>query len=227
MDQINQAFQRIQLVLGVSGGIISHRQIRDIALLNHLDEHQLSILNTMLAEHGIRPMEEDEFDQLMDAQRPAPKAPVKEEPTAEERAMRLEQVLLTCRKVLEEHPTLAVQYQEELPLLKKAIAEKAEDSRLRKSDRLITRAILSISQYRVRDIRQKGWVCGTHSNRVAERFRDILNTLLTAEEQSKLIAYCANPDQEQNDHFEEILLFLLHRVPKIIVHSHVSEYLNT
>lgn len=222
MNQIEQVFERIKVVLGVSGGVISIQQVQDIAGLNHLDAAQYAALTTMLSENGIHPIPDQALPQTAPVPETPPVPPQRKEPTPEERAVRFDQTLLSCLKDMAEVPARAEQYREEMPLLKQAIAQADETSKLRKPDRIISRAVMSISRHRVRDIRHKGWVCGTHSNHVRDLLRRRLHAMFSPEELTELIQYCAKANPEKNPHFDEALLVLLHLTPRTIVHPHLS-----
>ena len=105
---------------------------------------------------------------------------------------------------------------EELPLLQTALAEQRMKSKM-PSDRIVTRAVMDISSYRVRDIRDKGWVCGTYMMKLRQNFETFLACLFTEEELKELIQCCIEK-KELTSHQEEILLILLHNTPKTLVH---------
>ncbi len=118
--------------------------------------------------------------------------------------------------ILEKNPNLMEQYQEEAELLKEALAEHRAKSE-RTSDWIVTRAVMEISRYRVRDIRDKGWVCGTYMSRVRERFRCWLSYLFTGEELEQLIQCCLEK-KELSSHQEEVIFILLQNTPSTLVH---------
>lgn len=226
MDQIINAYERINVIRGVSSGVISIGQVQSVAQLYHLDEIQQTALATMLSENGIQPVPDHELRHPVADPPAVPSVPPKTEISPEVRAERLAKALLIYGEDLKEAPDRARQYQEELPLLKQAIVEESTDPMMKRPDVILTRAIMAISRYRVRDTRHKGWVCGTHTNRVKDFFRHKLNFIYSTEELSALVQYCTDLNTEENTRFEQILLLILHDTPQTIVHPRISQYLD-
>lgn len=226
MDQITNAFERIKVIRGVSNGNITIGQFQTIIRLHHLDKSQQAALIAMLVENGIQPVPESALPPDIPELSSAPNVPPKKEISPEVRAERFAKLLANYQEVLKEIPDLAGQYQEEIPLLKQAIAEKAADSSGKRPDLLLSRAIMVISRYRVREFRHRGWVCGTHVNKVQDYFRRKLNFIYSTQELRDLVQYCADPNAEENSRFEQILLLMLHDTPLTIVHPHPSEFLD-
>ena len=226
MDQITHALEHIKVIRGVTNGNISIGQFQTIIQRYHLDETQISILNTMLSESGIQPVPDSQIRTPISDLASAPKVPPKKEISPEVLAERFSKLLAVYEEALEETPDLAQQYQSELPLLKQAIAEEAANSMTKRPDLILTQAIMVISRYRVREYRHKGWVCGTHSSKVRDYFRRKLNFIYSTEELKALVQYCTDPSSEENAHFEQILLLMLHDTPHTIVHPRISEYLD-
>lgn len=224
MNQIANTFEHIKVIRGVSGGNITVGQIQTIMRRYHLDEAQQAILNTKLSENGIQPVAESQLPPPSPDCSSAPKTPPKKEISPEVRAERFAKLRANYQEALEEIPALARQYQQEVPLLKQAIADEAADSMTKRPDLILTQAIMVISRHRVRDYRHKGWVCGTHSSKVRDYFRRKLNFIYSTEELKALVQYCTDPNAGENAHFDQILLLMLHDMPRTIVHQSIPDY---
>ena len=223
MDQVINAFEHIKVIRGLNNGNISLGQLQTILQRYHLDDAQQTALNALLSASGIQPLPDSQLPRPMISFTPAPKVPPKKEISPEVRAERFARLLACYQEALEEAPDLARQYQDELPLLKLAIASEAKDIGVKRPDLVLTKAIMVISRHRVRDIRHRGWVCGTHSSNVRDFFRRKLNFVCSAAEQKALIQYCTDPGAEAESHFDELLLLMLHDAPRIIVHRNLSD----
>lgn len=213
MDRISQAFERIKVILGVSSGVIVQSQVETVAQIYHLDEAQQKKLAEMLEQNGI-PLSAEEYPPAPEAE---PKPVKKADPTPEERHTAFLHDLAHCRAAMSEEPQLAQQYSREIPILKAFIAEWLEDSPDRMSDWIIVKAVMELSSYRAREYRSEGWSCGTSLSHARELFRRRLCYLFCSDTLTELVHYCADPSEETNPHFEEILLLLVHRTPKTIV----------
>lgn len=224
MDQITSALERIKVIRGVTNGNISIGQVQTIVQRYHLNEAQITELNTLLSENGILPVPDSQIRTPISVPASTPKVPPKKETSSEVRTERFAKLLAVYEEALKETPVLAQKYQEEMPLLIQAIAEEAADTRIKRPDLILTQAIMVISRHRVRDYRHKGWVCGTHASKVRDYFRRKLNFIYSTEELKALVQYCTNPSSEENAHFDQILLLMLHDTPRTIVHQDIPDY---
>ena len=85
----------------------------------------------------------------------------------------------------------------------------------------ISKALLYISNYRVREVRKNGWVCGTYMSPVRERFERWIGCLFSETELFDLINSCAIKS-ELNQHQLDMLTVLLHNAPKTLVHRYYT-----
>lgn len=234
MDQVKMCFERIRVIRGVNYGIITNEQIRDVFMLYQLSEDQQKQVYELLQSSGIYPIPEEEANQAVYARKTAQEKEIQNVPNCEKRTddekpayvesreERFEQVLRLCEESIKENALLIEQYQKETYILKNAIAECATASN-RAASRCVTQAVMEVSRYRVRDIRKKGWVCGTHMSRVKSQFERWLCWLFTEDELKELIRSCSL-DDELNPHHQKILLVLLHNTPQTLVHPGYSQY---
>lgn len=115
------------------------------------------------------------------------------------------------------------QYCKEILLLKSAIAKRADESEC-EPVKIITDAVMEISNYRVREKRKTGWVCGTQVAHVSDRLQQWINYYFADNVLEELIRYCKE-DEKLDPHWYKILLSLLNHAPRIIVHPRYSQYL--
>ena len=108
----------------------------------------------------------------------------------ENRGKRFDEKLQQCKRDIDENPGLASQYFDKLEMLKSKLAEQSAIQN-RSAIHRISKALLYISNYRVREVRKNGWVCGTYMSRVRERFERWIGCLFSETELCDLINSCA------------------------------------
>lgn len=209
---IQEAYEQIRAVLGVSNNVIFVRQVHEIVQRLGLDDDEQAVLEAMLAESGICPIPDEELSKA------DPKAPRRNECSPEERAARFESVLLACLQDLKGDLSLITDYRKEMPLLKKCIANAAENSRHLAPDLIVAKGVMVVAYHRIEDVRRTGWVCGYQANQARNLFhRNCLCRLFSSEELADLVRYCENPNVRRNPHLEEALVVLLHHIPNLVV----------
>lgn len=225
MDKVVSCIERIRVIRGVNYGIITDEQIQELFAFFNLDEEQKRCVYASLKKDKITPISEDEVPQkVRDLYNPPPIVVVPqeldEETKSELRRKRFEKVLDTYKQDMKNKPNLAAIYEEEIPVFIKAISELNNKSR-HSTNRTIVRACMVISNYRVREARKKGWVCGTYMSRIIEHFEHWVEMVFVEDELARLvdsIVYAKELTQEQMD----MVMVLLHNTPKTLVHRNIS-----
>lgn len=225
MDKVVSCIERIRIIRGVNYGVITNEQIQELFVIFNLDEEQRSSVFAILEKDKITPISEDEVPQkVRDLHNPPPIVVVQQELDEqikfELRRQRFEKVLDTYREDLKNKPNLAAIYEEEIPIFRKAITE-TNDKSSHSANRTIVRACMVISNYRVREARKKGWVCGTYMSRVKERFEHWVQMVFCEDKLAELIECIVSEKvltQEQTDQ----VMVLLHNTPKTLVHRYIS-----
>lgn len=228
MDKIRECFTHIQVIRGVNYGCITNENLRDMAIRYELDENEQKEILKMLADKGVYPIPEAEMPKV-DYKSPLTIDEINEVKPDERRVLTKEekQAILDrkfqklCQKFKEE-PEIWKQYLEELPMLQNAIVENAEKYD-KPPEKIIEYSVMEISRYRVRDIRDKGWVCGTYMLRVRKSFVKWLKFYYSKDELNELILRC----KQDNLDVEELiqLLLLLEDTPHTLVFPRLSKYL--
>lgn len=220
MDKVKACIERITVIKGVNYGQISNEQLQDVYILYSLSEQQQEQVNEWMRQIGICPIPESEMIRARQAKSISYEAPKQDTPNEVTCEERFQSARRACMEALESEDRLLAQYQEELLLLKNAIKEYSNNSTL-KAESVITRAVMDISSYRVRDVRAKGWVCGTYMSRVRQIFRNWLCCHFAATDMAELIGCCTSTSPLTTKDVERLLV-LLHNTPRTLVHPRYS-----
>lgn len=145
----------------------------------------------ILDEKSIIPISEDEVPQkIRDAQSPpVVKVTYKEIDEQTKRRLcseRFEKILAAYKSDENEDLSLLVRYEEELPIFIEAVTT-LDDKVYRTVNRKIVRACMVVSNYRVREARKYGWVCGTYMSRVKESFERWVRMVFLEDDLAKLL----------------------------------------
>ncbi|MBQ2880644.1 MAG: hypothetical protein IJE40_00095, partial [Clostridia bacterium] len=124
--------------------------------------------------------------------------------------------LSECMQKIKNDPQLERQYEEELTVLKKGIAQLCADG-YSSAVKVIVTAMLNISRYRVREKLKNGWVCGTHVSALKSYSEKTVRFLFSEEELEALISCCVKGETLSDQQYE-ILIMLLHYAP----HMHIN-----
>lgn len=225
MDKVISCIERIRVIRGVNYGIITNEQIQELFVFFNLDEEQRKSVFAVLEKDKITPIPEDEVPQkVRDLHNPPPIVAVPQElnkeTKSELRRQRFEKALDTYRQDLKDKPILATIYEEEIPVFRKKVTE-LNDKPSRASNSKIVRACMAISNYRVREARKNGWVCGTYMSRVRERFEHWVQMVFCEDELAELID-CLVSTKELTQEQTDKVMVLLHNTPKTLVHRYIS-----
>ena len=166
MDKVVSCIERIRVIRGVNYGIITNEQIQELFVFFNLNEEQKKSVYASLEKDKSTPIPEDEVPQkVRDLHNPPPIVVVPQEldeqTKRELRRKRFEKALGTYRQDLIDKPILSERYEEELPIFIKIVAA-LKDKPYRVPSQKIVRTCMNISNYRVREARKSGWVCGTY-----------------------------------------------------------------
>lgn len=224
MDKALACFERIRVVKGVSGGIITNEQVDSLCSIFGLDEAEKQHVLELMARERIVPIPEDEVPEKL---RPAPKKPPEpKEMTPEEWKQiykeRFSEALHRCKCAIEVEPELGKQYIKEVPVLKQALSDQYGDPRFAASHRVMS-AAMYLSKYRVRKYRKRGWVCGTYMRSVEKYFLNWVRGVFSESELEELIA-CCGEGRELTQHQLEMLTVLIHKTPMIRVNLYSTDW---
>ena len=224
MDKVLACVERIRVIRGVNYGVITNEQIQDLFTSLNLDDEQKKGVFLILDEKSIIPISEDEVPQkVRDAQNPpVVKVPHKELDEKTKRELcsaRFEKMLAAYKSDENKDPSLLVRYEEELPIFIEAVTT-LDDKVYRTVNRKIVRACMVVSNYRVREARKYGWVCGTYMSRVREHFEHWVRMVFLEDELIELIDYISN-GKKLTPKQMDIVKVLLHNAPK----THVNRYI--
>lgn len=225
MDKVVSCIERIRVIRGVNYGIITNEQIQELFVFFNLNEEQKKSVYASLEKDKITPIPEDEVPQKVRDLHNPPQIVVVPQELDEQSKRELhrkcfETALDSYRQNLKNKPNLAVIYKSEFPVFKKALTELNGKSS-HTTYRIIVRACMVISNYRVREARKKGWVCGTYMSRIIEHFEHWVEMVFAEDELTRLvdsIVYKKELTQEQMD----MIMVLLHNTPKTLVHRKIS-----
>lgn len=231
MDKVNMCLERIRVIRGVNYGIITYKQIQSVFNLYNLDEEQKRTVFESLKKSRVSPSENEVITSpfpgaALDRKESNPdgksvdKDTNNNEQREENRKKRFDEKLQQCKCDIDENPGLASQYFDELEILKSTLAEQSAIQN-RGTIRRISNALFYISNYRVREARKNGWVCGTYMSRVRERFERWIGCLFSDTELIELVNSCAGKS-ELNQHQLDMLTVLLHNTPKTLVHRYYT-----
>lgn len=225
MDKVVSCIERIRVIRGVNYGIITNEQIQELFAFFNLDEEQKRSVYASLEKDKITPIPEDEVPQkVRDLHNPPPIVVVPQEldeqSKCELRRKHFEKVLDTYSEDLKNKPNLAAIYEDEIPVFRKAITELNNKSS-HSTNRTTVRACMVISNYRVREARKKGWVCGTYMSRVIERFEYWVQMVFGEDELAELIDCLVSAKELTQEQTDQVMV-LLHNTPKTLVHRNIS-----
>lgn len=82
-----------------------------------------------------------------------------------------------------------------------------------------------VSNYRVREARKYGWVCGTYMSRVKESFEHWVRMIFLEEELTKLLD-CISKEEKLMSRQMDMIKVLLHNTPRTHVNRYISSFLD-
>lgn len=229
MDKVISCVERIRIIRGLNYGIITNEQILDLFARFDLDEDQKKSVFAILADDKIIPIPEKEIPRnVRDLQDPPTievvHKEIDEQSACERRGKRFEGMLEKYRQDVKDNPELVVKYEEEMPVFIQAVTA-LDDKRYRTANRKIVRACMVISDYRVKEARKHGWVCGTYMSRVKAQFERWVQMVFSEDELAELVD-CFVSEKELTQVQMDKVKVLLHNVPKTLVHRNESSMLD-
>lgn len=225
MEKVISCIERICVIRGVNNGIITNEQLQNLFLLFEMNEAQKKKVFSILEKDKIIPIPEREVPQEVSNLHNTYSAKVvtkefDEQSECESRRKRFEKVLDIYKKDLTDNPILSTRYEEELPIFINAITELKDESYCTPSQKIV-KACMHISNYRVREARKRGRVCGTYMSRVEKRFEHWVQMIFSEDELAELIDWCAASKELKLEQMDKIKV-LLHNTPKILVHCNMD-----
>jgi len=227
MDKVLACVERIRVIRGVNYGVITNEQIQDLFTSLNLDDEQKKGVFLILDEKSIIPISEDEVPQkIRDAQNPpVVKVTYKEIDEQTKRRLcseRFEKILAAYRSDENDDPSLLVRYEEELPIFIEAVTT-LDDKLYRTVNRKIVRACMVVSNYRVREARKYGWVCGTYMSRVKESFERWVRMVFLEDDLAKLLDSISK-EEKLTQRQMDVIKVLLHNTPRTHVNRYISSF---
>lgn len=227
MDKVLACVERIRVIRGVNYGVITNEQIQDLFTSLNLDDEQKKGVFLILDEKSIIPISEDEVPQkIRDAQSPpVVKVTYKEIDEQTKRRLcseRFEKILAAYRSDENDDPSLLVRYEEELPIFIEAVTT-LDDKLYRTVNRKIVRACMVVSNYRVREARKYGWVCGTYMSRVKESFERWVRMVFLEDDLAKLLDSISK-EEKLTQRQMDVIKVLLHNTPRTHVNRYISSF---
>jgi len=227
MDKVLACVERIRVIRGVNYGVITNEQIQDLFTSLNLDDEQKKGVFLILDEKSIIPISEDEVPQkIRDAQSPpVVKVTYKEIDEQTKRRLcseRFEKILAAYRSDENDDPSLLVRYEEELPIFIEAVTT-LDDKVYRTVNRKIVRACMVVSNYRVREARKYGWVCGTYMSRVKESFERWVRMVFLEDDLAKLLDSISK-EEKLTQRQMDVIKVLLHNTPRTHVNRYISSF---
>lgn len=221
MDKIKACFDRIRIIKGVNYGMISDEQVQSFMQLYELDDSQKQELLHLLESEGIRSMPEAQLPRKpMHGDADKHKLLKTEEAENQKNIMdkksNMEEQLQRTKEALMENPSLAEEYEQEIPYLQNAIVQYTD--KYGRNVNSIAHAVVSISNHRIREQRENGWTCGTYVSNVRKSVERRLNFLFDEEELKALTKSCQGTIKEDSRQ-KDILVMLLHSAPHLLVHK--------
>lgn len=213
MDKVNLCLERIRVIRGVSGGKISYEQIRTVFVTCDLDEEQQEQVFELIQNIGIEPY--SEIDMCEPMQEETMKQPKKRLISTNDIEEHYKNALDACLEALRNDENLFIQYQDEVQILKHFISEASSNSKVTPYQ-IVTRAVMDLSTYRVREKRKNGWICGTGSSGSRDIFVLWLSVNFKEDDISELIDCCTENETLSKKH-QEMLLVLIHNTPSTVV----------
>lgn len=227
MDKVLACVERIRVIRGVNYGVITNEQIQDLFTSLNLDDEQKKGVFLILDEKSIIPISEDEVPQkIRDAQSPpmvkVTHKEIDEQTKRKHCSERFEKMLAAYRSDENDDPSLLVRYEEELPIFIEAVTT-LEDKVYRTVYRKIVRACMVVSNYRVREARKYGWVCGTYMSRVKESFERWVRMVFLEDDLAKLFDSISK-DEKLTLRQMDMIKVLLHNTPRTHVNRYISSF---
>lgn len=229
MDKVLSCVERIRVIRGVNYGIITYEMIQDLFVLFDLNERQMENVYKCLKNEKIIPISEEDMPQKLRELKNSPSTTLvqkelDEQTKCEIRRVRFEKMLETYRREVNDNPNLAVKYEEELPIFIEAV-NTLDNKVFRTANRKVVRACMVVSNYRVREARKYGWVCGTYMPRVRESFEHWVRMVFLEEELTKLLD-CISKEEKLTSRQMNMIKVLLHNTPKTYVNRYISSFLD-
>ena len=192
-----------------------------------MDKEQQKGVLLNLEKDAIFPISEDEVPQkVRDAQNPpVVKVPHKELDEKTKRELcgaRFEKMLAAYRSDENDDPNLLVRFEEELPIFIEAVTT-LDDKVYRTVNRKIVRACMVVSNYRVREARKYGWVCGTYTSRVKESFERWVRMVFLEDDLAKLLDSISK-EEKLTQRQMDVIKVLLHNTPRTHVNRYISSF---
>ena len=215
------------MIRGVNYGIITNEQIQDLFVSLTLDEEQQKCVFLNLENDAILPIYEDEMPQkIRDAQSPpVVKVTYKEIDEQTKRKLcseRFEKILAAYKSDENDDPNLLVRFEKELLIFFEAVTT-LDDKVYRTVNRKIVRACMVVSNYRVREARKYGWVCGTYMSRVKESFERWVRMVFLEDDLAKLLDSISK-EEKLTQRQMDVIKVLLHNTPRTHVNRYISSF---
>ena len=216
MNKVKECFERIQVIRGVNYGQISHEQLKSVFTLYELDEKQQAEVHGLLQDNGNFPVNENELYRSVQVTSPGKKVMNHSVTTAEMYEERYKEVWDECFETIKNDEKLINQYRKEIPILKELILKYSTEYD-QDPYTLITDAVMELSDIRSREIRKKGWICGTYASQVKNGFKRWLSYNFSEDSMNGLICECKE-EMALGERNLEIVIVLIHHTPRIMVH---------
>ena len=143
-----------------------------------------------------------------------------EQTQRESRRKFFEENLEKYRQSVKDHPILEELFKEEIPIFIQAVTT-LDNKIYCTANKKIVRACMIISDYRVREDRKHGWVCGTYMSGVVERFKGWVRSTFSEEDLAELVD-CFESKKELTQKQTDMVKVLLYNVPQTLVHPYYS-----
>ena len=115
-----------------------------------------------------------------------------------------------------------VRYEEEIPIFIEAVTT-LDDKVYRTVNRKIVRACMVVSNYRFREARKYGWVCGTYMSRVKESFERWVRMAFLEDDLAKLLDSISK-EEKLTQRQMDVIKVLLHNTPRTHVNRYISSF---
>ena len=222
MNKVKECFERIQVIRGVNYGQISHEQLNAVFTLYDLEEKQQAEVYRLLQDNGILPVNESELYKSVQVRASKKTSKKKTVTTAKTYEERYKEVWGECFETIKNDEKLINQYCKEIPVLKELILKYST-----KYDntpyKLITDAVMELSDIRSKEIRKKGWICGTYASQMKNGFKRWLSYNFSEDSVKRLICDCKE-ERVLGKKNIGIVIVLIHNTPRIMVHLRDSKF---
>lgn len=229
MDKLLKCIERIHVIRGVNYGIITKEQIQDLFTSLNLDEKQKKEVFLILEKESIIPISEDEVPQkIRDIQNPPVVKKINKELDEQTKrelcSARFEKILEEYRRDVNDDPNLIIRYEEEISIFIEAVTT-FDEKEYHTVSRKIVRACMAVSNYRVKDVGRRGWVCGTYMSGVRDDFERWVKLVFLEDDLKELID-CFQKGKKLTQKQMDMVMVLLHNTPKVHVNRYLSSMLD-